>query len=196
VFSNIVERAQQLQKPTAPTETYGNSRSRRHNDITSIFPSSCKEMSLGYVLNRLQPTPRQGSNLAWTAGGTSFLVELETSKLSTNTQRRGRAGQRGGSAPRSGWIVSGCGAAPAALPMRTASSSQLPRSLRSRQGRSHPHAANAPRFWSSAWFHGERRMLAKSLIEPGYEVLREDAKEETGPGSHSYLGSSVGRSAV
>src|SRR6266516_1952804 len=92
VFSNVVERAQQLQKQL-PNRTYGNLKEAiGTNDITRYFPfinaKGEKEPST-YVLNRLQRDASGKIKLGLDLqGGTSFLVELDTSKLSTNTQRR------------------------------------------------------------------------------------------------------------
>ena len=90
-YSNIIARVQQLQKDL-PGRTYGNLKEAvGTNDITKYFshinPKGQKNPS-AYVLNRLQREAAGKIKLGLDLqGGTSFLVGMDTSKLSTNSDR-------------------------------------------------------------------------------------------------------------
>jgi len=92
-FSNIVAQAQLMQKEL-PGRAYGNLKEAAGtNDITKYFPSinvkGQKDPSR-YVLNRLQRDAAGKIKLGLDLqGGTSFLVGMNTTNLSTNTQRSG-----------------------------------------------------------------------------------------------------------
>src|ERR1043166_520479 len=86
-FSNIVARAQELQKEFAG-RNYGNLKEAvGTNEIAKYFPhinAKGEKNPSSYVLNRLQREAAGKIKLGLDLqGGTSFLVGLDTSKLST-----------------------------------------------------------------------------------------------------------------
>ncbi|HYV32625.1 MAG TPA: protein translocase subunit SecD, partial [Candidatus Binatia bacterium] len=184
VFSNVVERAQQLQKQL-PNRTYGNLKEAiGTNDITRYFPfinaKGEKEPST-YVLNRLQRDASGKIKLGLDLqGGTSFLVELDTSKLSTNTQRRVALANAVEVLRKR---VDRLGVAePLLQPLANED-----RILIQLPGLSEAAKEEAIRTLQRAAFlefrmvHPESaELLAKGLIEPGYEVLREERKGRNG----------------
>src|SRR6266516_494864 len=184
VFSNVVERAQQLQKQL-PNRTYGNLKEAiGTNDITRYFPfinaKGEKEPST-HVLNRLQRDASGKIKLGLDLqGGTSFLVELDTSKLSTNTQRRVALANAVEVLRKR---VDRLGVAePLLQPLANED-----RILIQLPGLSEAAKEEAIRTLQRAAFlefrmvHPESaELLAKGLIEPGYEVLREERKGRNG----------------
>ena len=90
-FSNIVERATQLQKEF-PKRDYGNLRDAiGTNEIAKYFPqinAKGEKNPSSFVLNRLQRDAAGKIKLGLDLqGGTSFLVGLNTSMLSSNVQQ-------------------------------------------------------------------------------------------------------------
>jgi SecD/SecF fusion protein len=182
-FSNIVAQARTLQKEL-PGRTYGNLKEAiGTNDITRYFPNinvkGQKDPSR-YVLNRLQREAagkiRLGLDLQ---GGTSFLVGMDTSSLSTNTERsvalanavevlRKRVDKLGVAEP----LLQPAGEDRILI--------QLP-------GLSQVEMDSAKTIIEKAAFlefrmvHPESdQLLAQGIIEPGYEVLREEIKARDG----------------
>src|SRR5258706_198197 len=89
-FSNIVAQAQLMQKEL-PGRAYGNLKDAvGTNDITKYFPNisaTGQKDPSRYVLNRLQREAAGKIKLGLDLqGGTSFLVGMNTSSLSTNTE--------------------------------------------------------------------------------------------------------------
>jgi SecD/SecF fusion protein len=182
-FSNIVAQAQTLQKEL-PGRTYGNLKDAiGTNDITKYFPNinvkGQKDPSR-YVLNRLQREAAGRIKLGLDLqGGTSFLVGMDTSSLSTNTERsvalanavevlRKRVDKLGVAEP----LLQPAGEDRILI--------QLP-------GLSQVEMDSAKTIIEKAAFlefrmvHPESdQLLAQGIIEPGYEVLREEIKARDG----------------
>src|SRR6266568_1357586 len=91
-YSNLVARARELQKQM-PERAFGNLKEAvGTNEITRYFPfidvNGQKDPS-GYILNRIQRDAAGKIKLGLDLqGGSSFLVEMDTSKLDTNKVSR------------------------------------------------------------------------------------------------------------
>ena len=183
-FSNLVARAQQLEKEV-PNRAYGNLRDAiGTNDITKYFPrintKGQKNPSV-HVLNQLQFESAGKIKLGLDLqGGTSFLVGFDTSKLSTNADHslalanaievlRKRVDKLGVAEP----VLQ-----PLAAENRI--SIQLPglsESLKEEAVRNLERAA----FLEFRMVHPESaQLMAQGIVEPGYEVLTEEVKGEGG----------------
>jgi SecD/SecF fusion protein len=182
-YSNIVARAQQLQKDL-PGRAYGNLRDAiGTNDITKYFPQinpKGQKNPSAYVLNRLQREAagriRLGLDLQ---GGTSFLVGMDTSKLSTNTDRgtalanavevlRKRVDNLGVAEP----LLQPAGEDRILI--------QLP-GLSQAEMESAKITLEKAAFLEFRMVHPESdQLLAQGIVEPGYEVLKEVIKGKNG----------------
>ena len=178
-FSNIVARAQQLQVEN-PARNFGNLRDAvGTNDITAYFPNinvKGQKNPSAYILNRLQRDAAGKVKLGLDLqGGSSFLVGLDTSKLSTNAERsvvlgnaievlRKRVDRLG-----------------VAEPMLQPSGDdriliQLP-GLSQAEMDSAKRAIEKAAFLEFRMVHPESaELLSQGIVEPGYEVLREEIK--------------------
>jgi len=183
-FSNIVARAQQLQVEF-PNRTYGNLRDAiGTNDITRYFPQinpKGQKAPSAYVLSRLQRDAAGKVKLGLDLqGGTSFLVGLDTTKLSTNVDRtvalenavdvlRKRVDRLGVAEP----ILQ-------PLPSQDRILIQLPgltEAVKEDAIRTLERAA----FLEFRMVHPDSaELLAKGILEPGYEVLSEEVKGRDG----------------
>jgi SecD/SecF fusion protein len=174
-FSNIVERAQQLQKDN-PVRTFGNLRDAvGTNDLAKYFPNvdvkGEKNPNLA-VLNRLQRDAAGKIKLGLDLqGGTSFLVGLDTTKLSTNADRgvalenavevlRKRVDALGVAEP----LIQPSGADRILI--------QLPGLSQADMERAKANIEKAA-FLEFRMVHPESdELLAQGIVEPGYEVLK------------------------
>ncbi len=182
-YSNIVERAQQLQKEF-PGRAYGNLKEAvGTNDIARYFPhinSKNEKNPSAFVLNRLQREAAGKIKLGLDLqGGTSFLVGLDTTKLSTNADRtvvvanavevlRKRVDRLGVAEP----LLQPAGPDRILIQLPGLSQAEM-------------DAARAiiekPAFLEFRMVHPESaELLAKGLIEPGYEVLKQEVKTRNG----------------
>ncbi len=182
-FTNIVEQALKLQMEL-PDRTYGNLRETiGTNDITRYFPSfnvAAEKDRTRAVLNRLQRESAGKIKLGLDLqGGTSFLVAMDTTKLSTNTDRqvmignavevlRRRVDKLGVSEP----VIQPAGSDRILI--------QLP-------GLSESDKESARRQIEKAAFLEFRLvhpqsddLLKQGLTEPGYEMLQEEKKQSDG----------------
>src|SRR5216117_1531270 len=184
VFSNIVAQAQQLQKEF-PDRAYGNLREAiGTNDITKYFPQinpkGEKNPSV-YVLNRLQREASGKIKLGLDLqGGVSILVGLDTTKLSTNADRsvvlanavevlRKRVDSLGVAEPLLQPLV-GSDRILVQLPGLSEAEKQRARALIERAA-----------FLEFRMVHPDsEELLAQGIVEPGYEVLREQRKNKDG----------------
>jgi SecD/SecF fusion protein len=183
VFSNIVAAAQQLEKEM-PQRTYGNLKEAvGTNDLTKYFPhiniKGQKEPSR-YVLNRLQREAAGKIKLGLDLqGGTSFLVGLDTSKLSTNAEKsvvlanavevlRKRVDKLGVAEP----LLQPSGEDRILI--------QLP-GLSQFEMESAKTLIEKAAFLEFRMVHPESdQLIAQGIVEPGYEVLREEIKAPDG----------------
>jgi SecD/SecF fusion protein len=183
VFSNIVAAAQQLEKER-PQRTYGNLKEAvGTNDLTRYFPhiniKGQKEPSR-YVLNRLQREAAGKIKLGLDLqGGTSFLVGLDTSKLSTNAEKsvvlanavevlRKRVDKLGVAEP----LLQPSGEDRILI--------QLP-GLSQFEMESAKTLIEKAAFLEFRMVHPESdQLIAQGIVEPGYEVLREEIKAPDG----------------
>src|SRR6266498_8723 len=182
-YSNIVERAQQLQKEF-PGRAYGNLKEAvGTNDIARYFPhinSKNEKNPSAFVLNRLQREAAGKIKLGLDLqGGTSFLVGLDTTKLSTNADRtvvvanavevlRKRVDRLGVAEP----LLQPAGPDRILIQLPGLSQAEM-------------DAARAiiekPAFLEFRMVHPESaELLAKGLIEPGYEVLKQEVQTRNG----------------
>jgi len=184
VFSNIVARVGQLQK-TAPDRAYGNLKEAiGTNDITKYFPhinpKGQKDPS-AFVLNRLQREAAGKIKLGLDLqGGTSFLVGMDTSNLSTNSDRtavledaveilRKRVDNLGVAEPVLQPLVNQDRIVIQLPGLTEAAKEEAIRTIE--------RAA----FLEFRMVHPESdQLLAQGIIEPGYEVLREEIKQPDG----------------
>jgi SecD/SecF fusion protein len=183
-FSNIVARAQQLEKDV-PNRAYGNLRDAiGTNEITKYFPrintKGQKNPSV-HVLNQLQFESAGKIKLGLDLqGGTSFLVGFDTSKLSTNADH-GMALANAIEVLRK--RVDKLGVAEPVLQPLAAENKiliQLP-------GLSESATQEAIRNLERAAFlefrmvHPESaQLMGQGIIEPGYEVLKEQVRSSRG----------------
>jgi SecD/SecF fusion protein len=182
-FSNIVAQAQLMQKEL-PGRAYGNLKEAvGTNDITKYFSNinvkGQKEPSR-YVLNRLQREAAGKIKLGLDLqGGTSFLVGMDTSNLSTNTERgvalanavevlRKRVDKLGVAEP----LLQPAGEDRILI--------QLP-GLSQAEMDSAKNIIEKAAFLEFRMVHPESdQLIAQGIIEPGYEVLREEMKGRDG----------------
>jgi SecD/SecF fusion protein len=182
-FSNIVAQARTLQKEL-PGRTYGNLKDAAGtNDLTKYFPNinvkGQKDPSR-YVLNRLQREAAGKIKLGLDLqGGTSFLVGMDTSNLSTNTERsvalanavevlRKRVDKLGVAEP----LLQPAGEDRILIQLPGLSQSEMD---------SAKTIIEKAAFLEFRIVHPESDLLmAQGIIEPGYEVLREEIKGRDG----------------
>jgi SecD/SecF fusion protein len=181
-FNEIVTKAEQLQKEN-PARAYGNLRDAiGTNDITKYFSYNTKNEknpSL-YVLNRLQREAAGRIKLGLDLkGGVSFLVGMDTSALSTNADRS-TALVNAAEVLRKRVDLIGV-----AEPLIQPSGSD--RILIQLPGLTQAEIEGAKELVEKAAFlefrlvHPESdELLAQGIIEPGYEVLTEEAKDRDG----------------
>ena len=182
-FSNIVARAQQLQKDL-PGRAYGNLKDAvGTNDITKYFPHinpKGQKNPSAYVLNRLQREAAGRIKLGLDLqGGTSFLVGMDTSKLSTNTDR-GTALANAVEVLRKRVDILGV-AEPLLQPAgEDRILIQLP-GLSQAEMESAKAIIERAAFLEFRMVHPESaELIAQGIVEPGYEVLREEVKARDG----------------
>jgi len=183
-FSNIVVRAQQLEKEV-PNRSYGNLREAVcTNNITKHFPrinTKGQKYPSVHVLNQLQFEAAGKIKLGLDLqGGTSFLVGFDTSKLSTNADH-GQALVNAIEVLRR--RVDKLGVAEPILQPLVAEnkiSIQLPGLSESAKEEAIRQLQRAA-FLEFRMVHPESaQLLAQGIIEPGYEVLTEEVKGERG----------------
>jgi SecD/SecF fusion protein len=178
-FSNIVEKAQALQKEN-PSRAYGNIKDAvGTNDLTKYFPfinvKGQKNPSL-FVLNRLQRDASGKIKLGLDLqGGTSFLIGMDTGKLSTNSDRsvalshavevlRNRVDSLGVAEPT--LRPSGEDRIEVQLPGLTEADKERARGL-----------LEKPAFLEFRMVHPESdQLIAQGIMEPGYELLKEERR--------------------
>ena len=199
-FNNIVTEAERLQKQF-PERTFANLREAvGTNYITNYFPRisvAGKKDPTRHVLQRLQQDTRGKFRLGLDLqGGTSFLVEMQTSALSegqTNgvpSQRQQDSLERAIEVLRTRVDKLGV-----AEPVIQPSGDnriliQLPGLAESDKQQARENIQKAA-FLEFRMVHPEsEQMLAQNIIEPGYEILR--SEERAGPGKqqtvlHPYL---------
>ena len=190
-FSNIVERATQLQKQF-PKRDYGNLKEAiGTNEIAKYFPhiiaKNEKDPSL-FVLNRLQAESAGKIKLGLDLqGGTSFLVGLDTKALSTNSDRtvvlanavevlRKRVDHLGVAEP----LLQPAGEDRILI--------QLP-GLTQDAMESAKRSIEKAAFLEFRMVHPDSdQLLAQGIVEPGYEVLKQEVKQRDGSkGIMAYL---------
>jgi len=182
-FTNILERAHELEKEL-PGRTYANLKEAvGTNDITRYFPqfnAKGEKDPSSYVLHRLQQTAAGKIKLGLDLqGGTSFLVSMDTNQLAQGTEKesalanaaevlRKRVDKMGVAEP----IIQPSGSDRIEI--------QLP-------GLSEADKETARRQIEKAAFlefrmvHEEsERFLSENIIPPGYEVLKEEKKSSDG----------------
>ncbi len=181
-YSNIVARAQQLQK-ALPDRAYGNLKEAiGTNDITRYFPHinpKGQKNPSAFVLNRLQREAAGKIKLGLDLqGGTSFLVGMDTSKLSTNTDRgtalanavevlRKRVDNLGVAEP----LLQPAGEDRILIQLPGLSQSDM---------ESAKTIIEKAAYLEFRMVHPEsNELLAQGIVEPGYEILQEEVK---GPG--------------
>jgi len=182
-FSNIVARAQQLQKEQ-PSRGFGNLKDAvGTNDITKYFPQinpKGQKNPSAFVLNRLQRDASGKIKLGLDLqGGTSFLVGMNTSKLSTNTDRgtalanavevlRKRVDNLGVAEP----LLQPAGEDRILIQMPGLSQAEM---------ESAKTTIEKPAFLEFRMVHPEsEQLIAQGIVEPGYELLKEVRKSRNG----------------
>ena len=183
-FSNIVARAAQLQQEM-PGRTFGNLKDAvGTNDIVPYFAHRIsvkgEKNPSAAVLNRLQKEAAGKIKLGLDLqGGTSFLVGMDTSKLSTNAERqvvlenavevlRKRVDKLGVAEP----LLQPAGEDRILI--------QLPGLSQSEMDSARTTVEKAA-FLEFRMVHPESdQLLSQGIIEPGYEVLREEVKGRDG----------------
>lgn len=183
-YSNILARAQELHQKNPLRPAYGNLKEAMGtNDITAYFPrynvKGQKEPSR-YVLNRLQREAggkvKLGLDLQ---GGSSFLVGLDTSMLSTNTDRsmaiekavevlRKRVDRLGVAEP----LLQVAGQDRIMIQLPGLGQAEMDEARR---------IIEKTAYLEFRIVHPEsRELLAQNMVEPGYEVLKEESKDDEG----------------
>ena len=181
-FSNIVARAEQLQQVN-PVRTYGNlTDAVGTNDLTRYFAIDVKNEKNPNkaIIDRLQKDSSGKIKLGLDLqGGTSFLVGLDTSKLSTNSDRstvlskavevlRKRVDSLGVAEP----LLQPAGADRILI--------QLPGLTQADMDRAKASIQRAA-FLELRMVHPDSdQLLAQDIIEPGYEVLTEERRNKDG----------------
>lgn len=178
-FTNILEKAAALQKENA-NRTYANLKDAvGTNEITKYFPhinAKAEKNPTSFVLNRLQREASGKIKLGLDLqGGTSFLVGMDTDKLSTNSDRgtalshavevlRSRVDSLGVAEPL--LQPSGEDRIVVQLPGLTEADKDRAREL-----------LQKPAFLEFRMVHPDSdALLAAGIIEPGYEVLKEEVR--------------------
>ena len=197
-YTNIVAQAQSMQKEL-PGRAYGNLKEAiGTNDITKYFPSinpkGQKDPSR-YVLNRLQREAAGKIKLGLDLqGGTSFLVGMDTSGLSTNTERsvalanavevlRKRVDKLGVAEP----LLQPAGEDRILIQLPGISQSEMD---------SAKTIIEKAAFLEFRMIHPESdRLIAQDIAEPGYEVLREEIKGKGRDGGSQVVSYMVKRGA-
>lgn len=190
-FSNVVERAAQLQKEN-PVRTFGNLKDAvGTNDIAKYFPhinSKNEKNPTLFVLNRLQQEASGKIKLGLDLqGGTSFLVGLDTRALSTNSDRsvvmanavevlRKRVDRLGVAEP----LLQPAGQDRILI--------QLPGLTQADMDRAKTTLEKVA-FLEFRMVHPDSdQLLAQGIVEPGYEVLKQEIKQRDGSkGVMAYL---------
>ena len=183
-FSNIVARAAQLQKEL-PGRTFGNLKDAvGTNDLVPYFAHRIAAKNdknpSGFILNRLQREAAGKIKLGLDLqGGTSFLVGLDTSNLSTNAERsvvlanavevlRKRVDKLGVAEP----LLQPSGEDRILIQLPGLSQSEMDSARRT---------VEKAAFLEFRMVHPESmELLAQGIVEPGYEVLREEVKGRDG----------------
>jgi SecD/SecF fusion protein len=182
-FSNIVERASQLQKEF-PKRDYGNLREAiGTNEIAKYFPqinAKGEKNPSSFVLNRLQRDAAGKIKLGLDLqGGTSFLVGLNTSMLSSNVQQsevlanavevlRKRVDRLGVAEP----LLQPAGDDRILIQLPGLTEAAKEEAIRTLE-----RAA----FLEFRMVHPDSdQLLAQGIVEPGYEVLRQEVKGRSG----------------
>jgi SecD/SecF fusion protein len=183
VYTNIVEHAKQLMAKS-PSRAYGNLKQAiGTNDIAKYFPhinTKGQKDPSNYALNRLQREAAGQIKLGLDLkGGTSFLVGLDTSRLGTNTDRgtalenaievlRKRVDRLGVAEP----LLQ-----PAGEDRLMIQLPGLTEDVKEEAIRTLERAA----FLEFRMVHPESaELLSQGIVEPGYEVLREETKGKGG----------------
>ena len=178
-FSNIVERAQTLQK-TIPNRTFGNLKEAMGtNDITGYFPqfpAKSEKNPSTFVLNRVQRLASGKIKLGLDLqGGSSFMVEMDTNKLERAQEKdsalanavevlRKRVDKVGVAEP----LIQPAGNNRILI--------QLP-GLSEADRESARRQIEKAAFLEFRMVHPESsQLLSQGIMEPGYEVLRESRK--------------------
>jgi SecD/SecF fusion protein len=182
-FSNIVSQAQLMQKEL-PGRAYGNLKEAiGTNEITKYFPGinvkGQKEPSR-YVLNRIQREAAGKIKLGLDLqGGTSFLVGMNTTNLSTNTQRsvalanavevlRKRVDKLGVAEP----LLQPAGEDRILIQLPGISQAEMD---------SAKTIIEKAAFLEFRMVHPESdQLIAQNIVEPGYELLKEERKGRNG----------------
>ncbi len=183
-YSNVIARATQLQKDL-PGRTYGNLKDAiGTNDITPYFshrfnPKGEKNPS-AWVLNRLQREAAGKIKLGLDLqGGTSFLVGMDTSRLSTNSEKsvvlgnavevlRKRVDRLGVAEP----LLQPAGEDRILIQLPGLSQSEMDSARKT---------VEKAAFLEFRMVHPEsQQLLEQGIIEPGYEILREEIKNRDG----------------
>ncbi len=183
-FSNIVARAAQLQKEL-PGRTYGNLKDAvGTNDITPYFAHRIsvkgEKSPSAFVLNRLQREAAGKIKLGLDLqGGTSFLVGMDTSKISTNAEKsvvlanavevlRKRVDKLGVAEP----LLQPAGEDRILIQLPGLSQSDMDAARKT---------VEKAAFLEFRMVHPESmELLAQGIVEPGYEVLRQESKGRDG----------------
>jgi SecD/SecF fusion protein len=190
VFSNIVVHAEQLQQAN-PVRTYGNLMDAvGTNEITKYFAIDVKNEKNPNkaVLDRLQKDSSGKIKLGLDLqGGTSFLVGLDTSKLSTNSDRgvvlskavevlRKRVDSLGVAEP----LIQPAGADRILI--------QLPGLTQADMDRAKASIQKAAYLEFRMVHPDSDQLLAQGVIEPNYEILKEERRHKDGSKSQiAYL---------
>ena len=178
-YSNIVAQAQLMQKEL-PGRAYGNLKEAvGTNDITKYFPNisaTGQKDPSRYILNRLQREASGKIKLGLDLqGGTSFLVGMDTSSLSTNTERsvalanavevlRKRVDKLGVAEP----LLQPAGEDRILIQLPGISQAEMD---------SAKTIIEKAAFLEFRMIHPESdQLIAQGIVEPGYEVLREEIK--------------------
>jgi SecD/SecF fusion protein len=180
VFSNIVAKAEQLQKEN-PARTYGNLKDAiGTNEISKYFPSinvKAEKDPSSYVLNRLQRDAAGKIKLGLDLqGGTLFLMGMDTTKLSTNVDRgaalshavevlRKRVDTLGVAEP----ILQDAGGNRIMIQMPGLSEADKERARTLLQ---------KPAYLEFRMVHPDSdQLLRDGIVEPGYEILKMEVKQ-------------------
>ena len=181
-FSNIVARAQALQQQY-PSRTYGNLKEAvGTNEIAKYFPNinvKGEKNPSSFVINRLQREAAGKIKLGLDLqGGSSFLVGLDTSKLSTNTDRtvavqnaievlRKRVDRLGVAEP----LLQPAGPDTITIQLPGLSQAEMEEAEKTIQRSA---------FLEFRMVHPDSdELLEKGIVEPGYEVLKQQVNSRT-----------------
>jgi SecD/SecF fusion protein len=182
-FSNIVARAQALEQQY-PSRTYGNLKEAvGTNEIAKYFPNinvKGEKNPSSFVINRLQREAAGKIKLGLDLqGGSSFLVGLDTSKLSTNTDRtlavqnavevlRKRVDRLGVAEP----LLQPAGPDTITIQLPGLSQAEMEEAEKTIQRSA---------FLEFRMVHPDSdELLEKGIVEPGYEVLKQQVNSRTG----------------